>query len=135
MWWTSVPWKADKNKTAPYFDSHQVALILDCQKFTPWPGHCQSTGFNESHRQQSTGALRNADRKTRNLLDGEESADTLDLQCLCTKTLCSSRCSRVHQTTDMITIISLVWPQFLLRQIRNVIPFVFPLVPPSISVM
>lgn len=37
-----MPWKVDKNKTALYFDSHQVALILDCQKFTPWPGHCQS---------------------------------------------------------------------------------------------
>ena len=78
MWRAAVPWKVDKNKTALYFDSHQVALIWDGQKFTPWPGHCQSTGFNESHSQRSTGALRNADRSLFCQLEGKDSTDTLD---------------------------------------------------------
>lgn len=55
------------------------------QKFTPWPGHYQTTTFNESNRQQSTGALRNAEGTAGRLvcqLDGEETNDTLDLHVL-----------------------------------------------------
>lgn len=59
------------------FDSHQVALILDRRKDHPMV----RAGFNELHSQQPPAALRNADRKTRNLSqkqDDNKSADTLD---------------------------------------------------------
>lgn len=59
------------------FDSHQVALILDRQRDHPMV----RAGFNEPHSQQSPAALRNADKKTRNLFqkqDDNKTADTLD---------------------------------------------------------
>lgn len=64
MWWASVPWEVDTNKSALYFDSHQVALILDCQKVHP----VFRAGFNESFSQQSPGALCNVDRKGKKLV-------------------------------------------------------------------
>lgn len=108
MWRAAVPWKVDKNKIALYFDSHQVALILDGQKFTRWPGHCQSTGFNESHSHRGLTQCR---QKLVLPAGGEGQYRYFRLD-TCTKPLSlvlTSWCYQVHMMTDTITMISEVW--------------------------